>query len=196
MKKLFIPAIFLIGLASCGKPAPVADTVSEQNKSLVQEYIDAIVKGDTANLESFLADKFMNYGPAIKDSSNRQQEVDGFKKNWRDSWAAVNFDQAAIHGFTLGPGEKNPGDWVAVWAHVTINYKKASPSVNFRWHSVYRVKENKIDLSIVFFDVKDIQVQQGFTFTPPKSKEGAKKEGAKKKEIKKKGAKKKPAKKK
>ncbi|HMI65790.1 MAG TPA: hypothetical protein VK517_07140, partial [Cyclobacteriaceae bacterium] len=68
MKKLIFPAIVLVGLASCSKPGPPVDTVGEQNKALVQKYSEAIVRGDTADLESFLSDDFRSSGPAMKDS--------------------------------------------------------------------------------------------------------------------------------
>jgi len=184
MKKMIFPAILLVALASCNK----SNTVGEQNKALVQKYVEAIVNGDTSNLESFLADKFMGYGPATKDSSNRQQEIDSFKKNWRDSWSSVKFDRAAIVAFTLPPGEKNPGDWVADWATIAVNYKNGTSPVTFNWHGVSRVKDGKIERTFAFYDVNDILVQQGFTVTPPASK------AVKPKEIKKKALTKKEAK--
>jgi len=191
MKRLIFPAIVLVGLASCSKPGPPVDTVGEQNKALVQKYSEAIVRGDTADLESFLSDDFRSSGPAMKDSSNREQQVDSWKKNWRDSWASVNFDRQAMVAFTIPPGEKHPGDWVADWANITVKYKNRTPSATFFYHAVSRVKEGKIDRTIVYYNVNDILVQQGFTLTPPASKEGAKP-----KEIKKKVVKKKPARKK
>ena len=48
MKKLMIPALFFLALASCTKPAPPAvDTTGEQNKALIQKYDEAITTGDT-----------------------------------------------------------------------------------------------------------------------------------------------------
>ena len=184
MKKIIFPAILLIALASCNK----SDTVGEQNKALVQKYVDAVVKGDTSSLESFLADNFMNHGPARSDSSNRQKQVDFYKKLWKESWASVNFDQAAIHAFTLAPGEKSAGDWVGVWGTFTAKYKNATPSATVNWHGVYRVKESKIDLGFEFFNVLDMLVQQGYKVTPPAPK------AVKPKEIKKKALTKKEAK--
>jgi len=191
MKKLILPAILLVGMASCNKPAPAVDTVGEQNKSLVQKYDEAIVTGDTSNLESFLAEKFMAYGPAMKDSSSRQQIVDIWKKNWRTTWASIKFDRDAILAFTIPPGEKHPGDWVADWAVITVNQKNGLPTVKFRWHTVFRVKDGKIDQSVGFYDLNDILVQQGFTITPPAPKKAAKTNEIKKKVVKKKATKKK-----
>src|SRR5258706_12040177 len=152
MKKLIFPAIILVGLASCSKPGPPVDTVGEQNKALVQKYVDAVAKGDTANIESFLADGFKAYGPARKDSSTRQQELDNWKKNWKNNWASVNYDRAAMVAFTLPPGEKFPGDWVADWANITVKYKNGTPSATFYYHAVSRIKEGKIDLTQEFFN--------------------------------------------
>ena len=185
MKKLIFPVIFLAGLTSCSKRV---DTVGEQNKKLVHEYSGAIVQGDTSNLEAYLSEDYRSSGPAMKDSSNRQQQVDSWKKNWRDAWASVIYDRQAMVAFTILPGEKHPGDWVADWANITVKFKNGTPPATFFYHAVSRVKEGKIDRVIVHYDVNDILVQQGFTITPPASK------AAKPKEIKKKALTKKEAK--
>ena len=87
MKRLPFPAfaIVILALASCKQAAPV-DTVGEQNKVLVKRYTDAVTSGDTASLTSFLADDFMAHGPAMKDSADRQKEVDNWKKNWAEEF--------------------------------------------------------------------------------------------------------------
>ncbi|MEK6783133.1 MAG: hypothetical protein AABY93_15640 [Bacteroidota bacterium] len=123
MKKLVIPTVLvaLIGLAACTKPVPVVDTVGDQNKLVVQNYIAALVKGDTSSLDSFLADSFKSYGPAVKDSVTKQEDIAQTKKNWREEWSSVSFDRAATIAFTIPVGEKYPGDWVSDWGQVTVN---------------------------------------------------------------------------
>ena len=119
----------------------------------------------------------MDYGPAMKDSVNRQQTLENWKKNWRTDWASVKFEREAIVAFTLAAGEKHPGNWVSEWAVITIKSKDGKPDFTFRFNGVSRVTNGKIDVSVAHYDVNDILVQEGFTMTPP----AAKKEEAKKK---------------
>ena len=66
MKKMIAPAILIalaIEVVSCSPPKEYTVQRKPENEALVQKYIDAIVKGDTASIEGFLADNFMGYGP-------------------------------------------------------------------------------------------------------------------------------------
>lgn len=169
MKMQIIPTVLaaLIGLAACTKPAPVVDTIGEQNKLVVQNYTDAVVKGDTSAIEGFLAGTYMAYGPALNDSTDRQQDIAEWKKNWREAWSSVDFDRAGTIAFTVPADGRFPGDWVSDWAKITVNYKNGSPSVTFWWNAVYLIKDGKIQIVRVFYDLNDILVQQGFKVTPP-----------------------------
>ena len=168
MKKLFIPAMLLLTAVACNQPAaPVVDTVGENNKVIVQKYSDAIVKGDTASLELYLADNYKGYGPGLTDSTDRAKEVSEWKRTWREEFASVDFDRAGTIAFTVPADGKFPGDWVADWALITVTYKNGNKPFKFWWHAVSRVKDGKIEVSRSFFNQNDYFTQRDFTVTPP-----------------------------
>ena len=176
MKNLFIPAMLLFIIAACSKPAPPPppaappiDSVGENNKMVVQRFTDAVVKGDTAGIATFLTDNYKGYGPGLTDSTDRAKLVSEWSKNWKDTFASVDFKSAGKIAFTVPADGKYPGDWVADWAVITVNYKNGLKPVTFWWHSVYRVKDGKIEVSREFYNVNDFFTQHGYTITPPKA---------------------------
>lgn len=168
MKKTVIPVLLLLIIAACTQvPTPVNDTIGENNKEVIRKYADAIVRGDTAAIGSFLADNYRGYGPGLNDSSNWEQEVNDWKKNWREEFASIKYERVGINAFTVAENSNLDGDWVADWAVITVTYKNGNKPVTFWWHGVSRVKEGKIDLSRSFFNINDFYTQQGYTITPP-----------------------------
>ncbi len=173
MKKLFTPAILLVIVAACNQPAPptapVVDTVGESNKAIVKQYTDAVVKGDTVAMASFLADNFRAYGPGSNDSTNLENHLKSWKKSWREEFASIDFQSAGLIAFNVPADGKYPGDWVADWAVITVNYKNGNKPVTFWFHDVNRVKDGKIELSRSFYNVNDFYTQHGFKVTPPEA---------------------------
>ena len=171
-----IPLILVIHLfiiAACTKPAPPpppapVDSVGESNKALVQQYTDAAVKGDTVSMASFLADNYKGFGPGLNDSTDRAKNTASWSKNWREEFASIDFNRAGMIAFSVPADGKFPGDWVAEWAFITVNYKNGNTPFKFWWHGVSRVTNGKIDLSRSFYNVNDFYDQHGFTVTPPK----------------------------
>ncbi len=176
MKKLVIPAILLAIVVACTKPepppppAPVVDTVGENNKALISQYIDAIVKGDTSAIGNFLADSYKGYGPGLTDSTDRAKEITEWGSNWKNDFASIDFNRAGMIAFTVPAEGKFPGDWVSDWGLITVTYKNGLKPFSFWWNGVYRVKDGKIEVSRIFWNVNDFFIQQGYTVTPPKKK--------------------------
>ncbi len=175
MKNLpLILVVLLFIIAACTKPAPPppptpVDSVGESNKALVQQYTDAIVKGDTASLGSFLADNYKGYGPGLNDSTDRAKEIANWARIWREEFASIDYNRAGIIAFTVAADGKFPGDWVSEWAVITVNYKNGNSPVKFWLNSVSRVKNGKIELSRSFYNVNDFFMQHGFKVTPPEA---------------------------
>lgn len=174
MKKLVLPLVLFIIIAACTKPepppppAPPVDTVGVNNKAIVQQYTDAVVKGDTITMGSFLADNYKGYGPGLNDSTDRAKEIKEWTNQWKNDFASIDFNRATIQAFTIPEGQKFPGDWVSDWALITITYKNGLKPLTTWWNGVYLVKDGKIQASRAFWNVNDYFQQQGFTVTPPK----------------------------
>lgn len=186
MKRLLMPAVALIilAMASCSKPTPATDSVQtpaydslgESNKALVKKLINAVCTADTTSMGDFLADDYMQHGPAIKDSLNKEQDLNAWKKNWREQYRSIKYDQAAGLAYTVTPemNARVAGDWVMEWGTISVAYKNGMLPVKFNIHLTMRITNGKVDREYVYYNVADILAQQGFTFVPPQAKKGAK----------------------
>ena len=65
---------------------------------------------------------------------------------------------------------QNKGDWVLEWGFIKVDYKNGVPSASFAFHGSYRLENDRIVFSVVYYNVADILDQQGFTFVPPGKK--------------------------
>ncbi len=185
MKKFLIPTLALIvALASCSKPtpatdsaqAPVVDTLGVKNKELVKKYIDAVITGNTTTMGDYLADGYVGHGPAMKDSVNKQQNTENWKKSWDEQFSSIKYDEVVSLTPSIKPetSARAAGDWVLTWGIISAEYKNGTPPVKFNLHVAYRVTNGKIDMSYVYYNVADILTQQGFTFVPPAKKDAKK----------------------
>jgi hypothetical protein len=179
MKKLFIPAMALmVALASCSKPTPATDSaqtspvdsLGEANKALVKKYMETILTGNTAGMADFLADGYMGRGPAMKDSVNKQQDIDNWKKSWAEQFSSIKYDEVVSLTPSIKPetNSRVAGDWVLTWGTISAEHKNGMPPIKFNLHVAYRITNGKIDRSQVYYNVADILTQEGFTFVPPK----------------------------
>jgi hypothetical protein len=179
MKKLFIPLVasLFIALASCNKPAAPAETKSapvdslgESNKALVAKFLASVFSNDTITFANCMAEDYMQHGPGIKDSVNKAQEIAVWKKNWKEQYASIKYNRAAVLAYSVTP-EMNKlvaGDWVMEWGQIEMAFKNGMPTVKFNLHLTLRITNGKIDREYVYFNLADILAQQGFTFVPPK----------------------------
>jgi len=173
MKKLIVAAILGIVIAACTKPtppppAPAVDSVGEKNKALVAQYTDVVTKGDTTSMATFLAENFRGYGPLLNDSTDRAKEISNWSRSWKNEFSSIDFKRAGMIAFTNPANGPYPGDWIADWAVITVNYKNGYKPFTFWWHGVSRIKDGKIEVSRSFYNQNDFFTQQGFTVTPPK----------------------------
>lgn len=171
MKKL-LPgfAVVAMAIASCSSPPPVVnENMYERNpanEAVVKKYIDAIVHGTLGAMDTLLADNYMGYGPATKDSTNKADNIAGWKHEWDSVYSSITYNRYAMLSVHIDSG-RVAGDWVFDWGKATLNYRTGKTPVNFLFHAVYKMKDQKIIQETDFFDVNDILVQRGFTVTPP-----------------------------
>ena len=180
MRKLLIPAVALtiFAMASCTKPtpdpvqAPAVDSVGEANKALVKNFLNAVFTGDTASVAGYLADDYMQHGPAMRDSLTKEQEVSVWKKNWKEQYRSITYRQAAVLAHNVKPESNSPltGDWVMEWGNISVEYKNGLPPISFNLHLTMHITNGKVDREYVYYNVADILTQQGFTFVPPAKK--------------------------
>jgi|SRR6266850_6814880 len=168
MQKLTLVAILAIGLAmaSCNKPKEVRNDLGEQNKAVVDKFIQALITGDLKTVDNVLADDFKAYGASRSDSSAKTQYLEIWKHNWDSVFSTMKYNRhiALTESIKDGPVM---GDWVLEWGDVSTTYKNGRLPVTFKFHAVYRVKDGKVNLASSFYNVADIMAQQGFKFVSP-----------------------------
>ena len=172
--------VLMIALASCSKPTPATETaqtpafdsLGTSNKELVKKYVDALLTGNTAGMADYLGEGYMGFGPAMKDSVNKQQNLTNWKKSWEEQFSSIKYDEIVSLTPTIKPetNSRVAGDWVLNWGTVSVVYKNGQPPVKFSLHTAYMVVNGKIARSHVYYNVADILGQQGFTFVPPAKK--------------------------
>ena len=169
MKKIFllIIPVVIIGMVSCNQAPSANNAMAEQNKALVDKHIQAILKGDLATMGDALADDYKGYGPGSKDSTNKAKMMADWKMNWDSVFTSLTYDRITAQSINIPEG-RGKGDWVLEWGEIAATYKNGTPSVKFPFHGAYSVANNKINFSVVYYNVADILAQQGFTFVPPK----------------------------
>lgn len=166
MKKLLAPAILIaivIGIASCTSNENMVQR-NPANEAIVQKYFDAVLKGDLAGMEALLADNYVEYGPAVKDSMDRATSIAEWKKSW-EGFSSIEYDRYAMLSSNVPEGRVK-GDWVFDWGRITANYKNGK-QVTFDGHWVFKIENGKIAQQNNFYNVADILGQMNYTFTPP-----------------------------
>ncbi len=171
MKKLIIPAcaVICLWITSCGTTTDSLHTPQgEKNKALAEKYNQAIVDDDSTQLMNLLSDDFMRYGPAVSDSTNKQQFI-AAAKNWKSAFT-LKFNRVARLAFNAKetvPTETIAGDWVLWWGTVTLSFNNGDPGVTVAVHDAVQVKDGKIYRDHTFWDYGDMMAQQGYKFVPP-----------------------------
>lgn len=161
--------MIITALNSCMQSQTDVDTVGEQNKEIVKNFIDAVFRADTAHMGEFLSESYMQYGPGMKDSLDKEQQIRTWRKGWTETYQSITYDRVAILAHTVTPQE-NPrvvGDWVMEWGNITAEFKNGTPTTKFRVHAVFRVANGKIEREFVYYNQADVLSQQGFKFVPP-----------------------------
>lgn len=171
MKKLFplIIALASVVIISCNQAPGKSNAMADQSKAFVDKYIQAVCTGDLSAMGDALADNFKGYGPGSKDSSDRAKTLSVWKTNWDSVFTSIKYDRITAQ-FVSIPDGRAKGDWVLEWGDISGTYKNGMPPVKFAFHGVYKVVNNKIEVSVGYYNVADILAQQGFTFVPPAKK--------------------------
>jgi len=161
--RVALAVLILAGLAGCS--APPTDGRNVQNEALALRYVDAMFKGDITSMTELLDEKFMQVGPAAKDSLTRPAMLVSWKQSWDRDYSSLSYDRYAMLSKTVTEG-RVAGEWVLDWGKLTMEFKNGNPSVTIWHHMAIRIKDGKINRIRVFFDTGDLLTQQGFIFQP------------------------------
>jgi hypothetical protein len=128
----------------------------------VSDYVHNLVSGDIDKATAVLASGFKGYGPSLNDSGDIQSVAAG----WRHSDSVqqnrkVEFVSAT---FNVKSGDL-AGHWVEMWG--TYSFTEKGKDVKFPYQYSAHVKNGKIDMDYIYYDVLYILKALGYTVTPP-----------------------------
>ncbi|MBT9484382.1 nuclear transport factor 2 family protein [Sediminibacterium sp.] len=186
MKHLLIIAV-MAGFISCtqvtGNDASkeplsnqsILDQNQERNKTIVNNYMNAYLKGDSKSMAALMTDDYKGYGLGVNDLSNKAKTLESVDKHWENyKYGGKRFQAIETIAITTNKdgGRGRPaGDWILVWGDMetdypsTPEYGNKAVTAKFTHHAAYRVnKEGKIDISCTYFNHEDIMKQLGYKY--------------------------------
>ncbi|MBL0741218.1 ester cyclase [Chryseolinea lacunae] len=164
---VLVTIIIVMAMAACDTPTVPEDdntsAVGEENKAIVDKYIQASLTGDVGTMEQFMAPNFKDHGPVKGDTTSRSRYLERTQKNWQETFASMKYNRisALAHTEEAGPLK---GDWVLEWGTLGVTYKNGRPPVSIKIHVVYKIKDGKIVYSSSYYNEADALKQQGYAF--------------------------------
>ncbi|PZX55580.1 nuclear transport factor 2 family protein [Algoriphagus chordae] len=163
MKNIIFPLLlssFLI--ASCN----TLNDHSEENISLIENYIKAVEDLDHDSMEAMLDENYLGLGPSYGDSVGKSQAVQNWKHNVDNLYEKIEYIHSKNAAIKITTGD-NQGDWVANWSELHITYKAEKAKVIIWANSIYQIENNKIVKSYTFYNEADALNQLGYVFINP-----------------------------
>jgi ketosteroid isomerase-like protein len=128
---------------------------------LVGNYLNTIID-DVDKATAMLAAEYKGYGPGPDDSSTVIQVNESWKKG--NSTQTNRKTEFLPETFNVKSGDLE-GHWVSTWG--TYSFTENGKDVKVPFQFTARVKNGKINRSVVYYDQLAIMKTLGFTVTPP-----------------------------
>lgn len=191
MRMIFIAALATL-LSACGGNAslesPIADVMAapntdahalgEQNKAVVDRYLQAYLRGDADAMAPLLADDYVGYGLGLADLSDKEKTLESVRKHWEvykyQGKRYQRVESMAVSTTQRGGRGRPVGDWVFEWGDMYTDYpadeERGGPAttVGFAYHAVFLVEHGKIKSSTTYFNHEDIMRQLGYKMIAPR----------------------------
>jgi len=159
MKKsafILLALVFIFGCSS-------VDKNSEQNISLVEQYIDAVENLNSEGMDNLLANNYIGYGPSHNNEINKEDAIKNWKEISTTLYKSIKYNTSRNIAVTIPDGE-NKGEWVTNWAELTIVYKKDNAQVTIWSNTLYQIEKDKIVKSYTIYNEADALRQLGYEF--------------------------------
>lgn len=138
-----------------------ANPAAEADIKLVSDYLNAIII-DVDKATGMLAADYKGFGPGPDDSATIQQINESWKKS--NSTQANRKTEFLPETFNVKSGDLG-GHWVSTWG--TYSFSQSGKDVKVPFQFTARVKNGRINRSVVYYDQLAIMKTLGFTVTPP-----------------------------
>jgi hypothetical protein len=165
--------VLLCGLPSlllAQKPSKQSDMYTlasnaDKNVLLVNNYLDALARGDMNKARSYLASDYVEYGPAASDSMGLDQTL----RNWE---TALNqrseqaFNQRQLLGVKAKSGP-DKGDWVLGRGVYHWKVPNTGTQIDIPFQLTAQINGDKMQKAYLYYDQADVLEKLGYQIIPP-----------------------------
>jgi hypothetical protein len=136
---------------------------ADKNVQLLNNYLDALLAGNLTVARSYLATDFVEYGPAMNDSSTQAQVIQNWEMaNRQRSDESITDRQTVSIKAKNGPAR---GEWVMGWG--TYHWKENGTMIHLPFQVTALVNDNKIQKAIMYYDRSGVMTKLGYVTIPP-----------------------------
>lgn len=157
MKKTILTLIIGLTLISCS----TQNTVKEEKTTVVEKFITAVEDLDFESLENLLDENYINTGPNFGDSLEKTATLENWKFNIDNLYESIDYNKSRIVPMTIQTGE-NKGEWISNLAELKIVYQNGQEATTWT-NTLYKIENNKIVKSFIFYNESDVYKQLGYT---------------------------------
>jgi predicted SnoaL-like aldol condensation-catalyzing enzyme len=144
------------------KEVVVENPNAESDMKVVSDYTNALVLGDVVKAKSLLSDKYLGYGPSVKDSSNAEQRIAAWTENYkRQKDRKTSF---VTQSFRVLSGNLK-GNWVSLWGDYVFTMEDKTLTLPYQYTA--NVIDGKITSDRIYYDALSLYFQLGYKLTPP-----------------------------
>ena len=157
--------LILVGMGcfvlSCSTPAGEAAYDGSMELEVVDDFLYDFTSGDIDGALEYLHEDYRLNGPALADSITRDEWATAWRQNFETDIDEIEYERVYRHFLevTIADNPLLAGYWVLEWGRFTINYMD-STAATFWWHGAFRFDEDKILLTRIWLDNKDIEGQR------------------------------------
>jgi hypothetical protein len=166
MKQL---VLFLIAGAALSACTSATDKKEKESLAVARKYMEAVETNNLASMDSLLADNYMGYGPSVADSINKTDALANWKYNSEQLYESIQYTRHQNLAVTVKDHEEaEPGNWVSIWAYLTIKFRDGRGTANLWVNAAYKIDNGKIVRSRTFYNESDVLQQLGYGWVATK----------------------------
>jgi hypothetical protein len=144
----------------------------EAHKGVVERFMAAELKGDTAGMSALMTDDYRGYGLGVKDSADKAKTLKGVQEHWEVyQYGGKRYSriQSIATSTTQDGGRGRPaGDWVMEWGDISTDYPSRpeygnkATTATFAYHAAFLIRDGKVASRSQYFNHEDIMKQLGY----------------------------------
>jgi ketosteroid isomerase-like protein len=144
-------------VAEAEKAKAAAKEKADANVAVVEKYLAAFETGDFESWREICTDSFITLGPQISSQASLDEYIESMA-GFNEATDSARIHTIAILPYTVEEGDL-AGDWVFWWGTNSAYFVKQGKSVEIMIHTVFKMKDGKIEWEADYWDTGDLQKQ-------------------------------------